>query len=257
MEKYDKIGLTYSSSRRADARITQTLMSVLNLQLGANVADIGAGTGNYSHALANRGLFIFAVEPSKSMILQSARHDNIRWYVAKAEKLPFKNGTMDGIIAVLSIHHFTDLKEASKEMIRVCPSGRLVIFTCDPRLSQYNWLSEYFPEIISKRYDTYDDIFKIMAILEKATCRKGSLIEFPIPHDIIDKFAGSGWRRPEIYLIDSVRNSMSPFALAPKDVIAKGLLKLRNDMKSGAWVEKHGYILNLNSYDLGYRFIKL
>lgn len=255
MERYDKIGLTYSSSRRADERIASILTSALKLNAGARVADIGAGTGNYSVALADHGLFVLAIEPSQSMILQATKHGNIRWLLAQAEKLPLKDGALDGVIAVLSIHHFADLREAVIEMTRTCPSGRLVIFTCDPRLSQVNWLSEYFPEIIRKRYDTYGDIFKVMQIFEETTCRKVALIEFPVPHDISDKFFGSGWRRPDIYLIDKMRNSMSPFALAPEALIEKGVSKLKDDMESGAWVEKYGYLLDLNSYDLGYRFI--
>jgi ubiquinone/menaquinone biosynthesis C-methylase UbiE len=257
LKYYDHIASAFSSARRADSRIVATLMSALDVKPGAHIADLGAGTGNYSNALAEGGLLISAIEPSESMIRQAKKHKNVNWYLASAEVLPLYRGSLDGIISVSAIHFFSNLMVASEEMARVCPSGRIVIFTCDPRLSEDFWLSDYFPEMIRERYCTYADIFKMMKIIEGMTSRKGMIIPFPIPHDITDTFAGSGWRRPGLYLDDQVRNSMSEFAITSQDEIDRGLIKLERDIESGEWANKNGYLLEMNDYDLGYRFIVL
>ena len=254
---YDNIALAYSSARRADARIVDALLSALDVKPGAHIADLGAGTGNYSNALADSGLLVSAVEPSEAMMQHASKHRNVKWYLARAEMLPLSRGSLDGVISVSAIHDFSNLVIASEEMARVCPSGRIIIFTCDPRLSEDLWVSKYFPKIIQARYCAYDDIFKIMKKMESMTSRKGIIITFPIPHDITDTFVGSGWRRPGLYLDDQVRQSMSEFAAAPRDEIDRGLIKLEADIESGEWTKKNGHLFDRGDYDLGYRFIIL
>jgi ubiquinone/menaquinone biosynthesis C-methylase UbiE len=54
MTLYDSIGKNYNSTRQSDKRIVNKLISLLNLPIGSTIADIGAGTGNYSNAIAKR-----------------------------------------------------------------------------------------------------------------------------------------------------------------------------------------------------------
>ena len=53
---YDTIGKDYNQNRRADGRLVDRIAGLLDLPAGAVIADIGAGTGNYAAALADRGL---------------------------------------------------------------------------------------------------------------------------------------------------------------------------------------------------------
>jgi len=71
---YDTIGKTYSVTRTEDPRITQWLIKLLSLEKGSSVIDIGAGTGNYSWALAEHGFNVSAVEPSQAMRNQAKPH---------------------------------------------------------------------------------------------------------------------------------------------------------------------------------------
>lgn len=66
-----------------------------------------------------------------------------------------------------------------------------------------------------------------------------------------------GWKYPKVYLDDTIRNSMSAFALADQSIVNNGVDRLEKDLKSGLWDEKYGAIKKLNEIDLGYRFIKL
>ena len=52
---YDTIGKNYIINRKADTRITTSIIELLDLPVGSLVADIGAGTGNYSNSLADKG----------------------------------------------------------------------------------------------------------------------------------------------------------------------------------------------------------
>ena len=67
----------------------------------------------------------------------------------------------------------------------------------------------------------------------------------------------SGWNRPEIYLDQSYRQSMSGFALASRVEIESGLSALQAALVSGAWDRDHGYLRKRREIDLGFRFIKL
>ena len=58
MNLFNTIGETYTDTRQADERIVALLVEYLGLSHGATIADIGAGTGNYSNALAEAGLSV-------------------------------------------------------------------------------------------------------------------------------------------------------------------------------------------------------
>lgn len=63
MVAYDRIGTTYSSTRRPDPRIASHVHSAL-ARMGT-VVNVGAGTGSYEPAQT-----VAAIEPSMVMIAQ-------------------------------------------------------------------------------------------------------------------------------------------------------------------------------------------
>ena len=77
----------------------------------------------------------------------------------------------------------------------------------------------------------------------------------PIPHDCSDGFLGAHWRAPERYLDPAVRRGMSVFAKTPADQVDAGLARLEEDLRSGAWAERHRDLLGLDELDLGYRLL--
>ena len=78
MTLYDSIGVGYSETRRADPRIVRGLCEALDLPDSATILDVGAGTGKYSRALADRGFTVLAIEPSEVMRAQSIPHRRVR-----------------------------------------------------------------------------------------------------------------------------------------------------------------------------------
>ncbi len=47
---YNEIGEHYSKYRRADPRLVEAIVDLLDIPKGSIVAEVGAGTGNYSRA---------------------------------------------------------------------------------------------------------------------------------------------------------------------------------------------------------------
>ncbi|WP_242054014.1 methyltransferase domain-containing protein [Nostoc sp. FACHB-888] len=116
MPIYNSIGQQYSKTRVTDQRIVNTLVNLLNLPKDSIIADIGAGTGGYSLALANQGFIVNAIEPSVVMQKQAKEHPQIKWFTGYAENLPLPDKSVDGLISILAIHHFVHLEKAFQEM---------------------------------------------------------------------------------------------------------------------------------------------
>ena len=66
----------------------------------------------------------------------------------------------------------------------------------------------------------------------------------------------AGWRRPQMYLDPEVRACMSAFALAQPGNLEEGFSRLRHEIESGAWSTKHGVLLERETIDWGYRFLR-
>ncbi len=256
MTKYDHIGTTHSQTRAADSRIVDTLVRLLGLQPGKTIADIGAGTGNYSCALAEKGFIVKAVEPSSIMRRQAAACRNVEWFDGVAEHIPLENDSVSGVVSILAVHHFANLTRAFLEMARVCRRGPIVFFTFDPRECQRTWLAEYFPSIWADAFRVFSPIHDVAALLSFNSGREVSIVPFRVPHDISDNFAVAGWRYPDRYLSESYRANMSPFRLADREAIRQGVARLEKDLRTGRWESEYGNILQLEKIDAGYCFLK-
>lgn len=252
---FDSIGSSYSKTRAADPRILKVLSDLLGPANHRTVADIGAGTGNYSVALAGLGWSVIAVEPSRVMRGQSQPHGGVTWIDATAESLPLPAQSVDAVVCVLALHHFQNMPAAFSEMARVVKDGPIVLFTFDPRQEQPFWLGDYFPGIFQSGYQIFPPLEEVKAMLARATARAVRHVAFPLPPDLQDAFLAACWRSPHLYLDPEIRAGMSGFMLADKDELAAGLKRLSNDLADGTWKNKYGQVLAWESIDAGYRFI--
>ncbi|WP_298905429.1 class I SAM-dependent methyltransferase [uncultured Nostoc sp.] len=254
MSIYNSIGQKYSKTRVPDIRIVNKLIDLLNLPKGRIIADIGAGTGGYSLALANKGFLVNAVEPSVVMQKQAVEHQQIKWFTGYAENLPLLDNSVDAVVSILAIHHFSHLEKAFQEMQRIIKDGAIILLTFDIRLAQKIWLYDYFPFL-------WEDALRFLPLNEQVnliqsnTKRRVEAIPLLLPYDLSDLFAAAGWRRPELYLQPEVRAGISSFALANQDLVEQGVKLLAADLSSGEWRKKYGDIHNFTEIDIGYRFI--
>jgi SAM-dependent methyltransferase len=210
----------------------------------AAVANIGAGTGSYEPSNT-----VVAVEPSNVMIRQ--RPDGAAPVVrAVAERLPMRADAVDAALAVLTIHHWSDVGAGVTEMIRVA-RRRVVIFTWDDNVFRQFWLlRDYLPAAAEMDMRLAVPMTTLLSMLGDA-----SVQTVPIPHDCTDGFGGAYWRRPHAYLDAEVRAGISMLALTPEPLLRDGLSRLRSDLATGAWTDRHADLLDKPQLDLGYRLV--
>lgn len=252
---YDSIGSGYAKTRLADPRIADAVVAALGLRPPATLLDVGAGTGKYARALADRGFDVVTVEPSEVMREQSVPHPRVRNVTASAEAIPLPANSADGAFVVLALHHFPDRSRALAEILRVIGRGPLAVLTFEPRLFVRFWLAEYFPTLGRELRSSYSELADVGEEVRALTGRVVCSEPFPIPRDLTDKIAASGWATPESYLDPQVRRGISSFSLMPPEEVARGVKQLSDELASGEWDRRHGALRTQANLDLGYRVI--
>src|ERR1051325_2768421 len=120
---YDRIGVGYSTQRRADVRWAAAIRAALGD--ATSVLNVGAGAGSYEP----RDIPVTALEPSMRMLSQ--RPPTAAPAVAAiAEVIPFRDGAFDATTAILTLHHWMDWRRGLAEVKRVT-RRRIVIVTAD------------------------------------------------------------------------------------------------------------------------------
>jgi SAM-dependent methyltransferase len=241
---YDRIGTTYTSTRRPDPRIERAIHDALGD--AQSVLNVGAGAGGYEPTDRE----VVAVEPSPVMIAQRPA-GAARVVRAAAERLPFDDGSFDAAMAVLSDHHWEDRRRGLEELRRVA-RRRVVLFNIDPARANALWMTtEYLPaflDLIEPRYREpgywESELRSIFGTVR--------VTEVPIPHDCADGFYGAFWRRPHAYLDPVVRAGISVFAQLDPGHVERGIAALASDLESGAWERRHRDLLALEELSLDY-----
>jgi SAM-dependent methyltransferase len=239
---YDRIGRTYAATRATDPRIAAAIWEALGD--ARTVVNVGAGTGSYEPPDRD----VTAVEPSEVMLAQRGPEAAPAVH-ASAEALPFEDGAFDAAMAVLTLHHWADWRAGVDELRRVAP--RVVVFSWDPAFAGRLWVSaDYFPELID------EDIRLFPSIADQAGALRATRVTaVPIPHDCQDGFYGAHWRHPEAYLDPVVRAGISTMAKREAEELEPGLARLADDLRTGAWHERHADLLARDELDLGYRLL--
>jgi SAM-dependent methyltransferase len=237
---YDRIGIGYQEVRRPDPRLAALIAE--SLGEAATVLNVGAGAGSYEpHSRA-----VVAAEPSTTML---AQHRGTFRVQAVAEALPFRSGSFDAAMAIMTIHHWTDVRGGLKEMQRV--SRRQVVFTWDKDHDVELWIvAEYLPELRAVERARFPSLSDVIDAIDAE-----EVLEFPIPHDFADGYQPAFWRRPEAYLDPRIRAASSTFATLPHHVVEPAMRRLEADLASGAWLRRHEDLTRSDSVDFGYRLI--
>jgi SAM-dependent methyltransferase len=238
---YDRLGVTYTATRREDPRLAAAIHAALGDAV--TVVNVGAGTGSYEP----RDRRVVAIEPSRVMIAQRPR-DAAPAIVARAEDLPLADDSVDAAMAVLTDHHWPDRARGLAEMRRVA-RRRAVVFQHDPSVAADFWLArDYLPTFLRRLRGKR--LTEMMAPLGDVELRP-----VPVPHDCRDGFLGAFWRRPEAYLDPEVRAGISVIALLPEAEVSAAVDALRADLRSGAWARRNAGILDREELDLGFRVV--
>lgn len=239
---YDVVGRGYRS-RRPDQRLADLLFALVGD--ASRVINVGAGTGAYEPV----DRIVIAVEPSHTMIAQRpvGAAPVVR---GVAERLPFADDTFDAAMAISTIHHWNHLDHGLRELQRVARK-QIVYLSERARLGDYWLVDDYFPEIVNMPTNQSAPMASHVAQILGGNARVET---FPVPADFTDG-AGAFWARPEHYCDPEVQASLSMFALLDPAVVKRGTTKLRNDLASGRWDERHGHLRTQRTFDMGYRIV--
>jgi SAM-dependent methyltransferase len=241
---YDRIGHGYSTRRVPDPRIASAITRALGD--ARTVIHVGAGAGSYEP----HDRPVLAVEPSVVMAAQrpAAALPAVLGY---AEDLPIADDSVDAAIAVLTLHHWSDLARGLREMTRVA-RRRVVLLTVDVDVQARMWLfSDYMREPLERDRERFPSMARLRELLGHATI----VSTVPVPRNCSDGFLLSFWGRPEALLDPEARAASSGFALiddVAEDAIVDGL---RRDLSLGSWDRRHGALRKLQTYDSGLRLV--
>lgn len=236
---YDTIGVNYAELRKPDPRIGAAIAAALGA--AESVLNVGAGAGSYEPLDRQ----VTALEPSAEMIGQRPP-SSAPVVQGRAEALPFAEGGFDAVMAVLTVHHWSDQARGLAELRRVA-RDRVVILTYDPAFRDF-WLLDYLPELAAldeAQMPPIPDYERWLGPVEVAPV--------PIPHDCVDGFLSAYWRRPAAYLDPRIRAAMSSFwALGD---VSEPLGRLQRDLDNGVWARRYGHLLERAARDCGYRLV--
>ncbi|WP_111683769.1 class I SAM-dependent methyltransferase [Winogradskyella tangerina] len=234
--KYNKIGINYNQTRKADPYLTEQLIKHLNPKNDGLYLDIGCGTGNYTIALWKKGFHFIGIDPSIEMLQKAQlKNKDIKWHIGTAEKTGLTENSVDGIIATLTIHHWRNLSRAFSELAYVLkPVGKVVIFTSSPIQMEGYWLNHYFPKMLKDSILQMPSIDNVLAVLHSAGFKLKAKEKYNIKPDLKDQFLYCGKHNPELYFDENIRRGISSFsALSNKEEVETGLENLRSDIDSG------------------------
>lgn len=142
-ERFTARAAAYANARPSyPAAAIDWLIAGLGDPAALLVADLGAGTGLSSRAIAARGPQVLAIEPNAAMRENAQPHARVRWVAGTAEATTLAAGTVD-VAAAFQAWHWIDRDAAVAEARRVLrPHGRLAAVyneyeTSDPFTAAY------------------------------------------------------------------------------------------------------------------------
>jgi methyltransferase family protein len=210
------------------------------------VVNVGAGAGSYEPADRS----VVAVEPSAVMIAQRAP-GAAPAVEGAAEALPFADSSFDAAMAIITLHHWSDCDAGLAEMVRVA-TQRVVLVTFDLDVTRELWIvRDYLPEAAELDAASMPPLAHLVELLP------GALVApLLVPHDCTDRMFTALWARPEQYLDPHVRAATSVWHQVPKAAADRAIERLREDLVSGTWDERHGRLRETPEWDVGLRLIR-
>lgn len=249
---YDRIGKGYNTTRTADPYLSDRLFHLLQADPSKKYLDIGSGTGNYTIALAERGLTITGLDPSDQMLeIARSRSSNVQWEKGTVEAIPFADVSFGGIYGTLTMHHWNNLEQGFRELFRVAqPGSNMVFLTSTPEQMEGYWLNHYFPVMMQKSIEMMPSEERVTAAMHAAGFSVTGSEKYFVQDDLKDHFLHVGKNAPELYFDENIRKGISTFAnLANREEVELGLDALRFDLDNGTFNGvKRQYDSNLGDY---------
>jgi len=109
--------------------IEQTLSRLGVVAVGQRVLDVGCGGGLLAEPLSDLGMLVTGIDASiPSLVAGRIRGESVRYAGARAELLPFSDGTFDVVAAMEILEHVEDPGLVVAEASRVLRAGGVFFF---------------------------------------------------------------------------------------------------------------------------------
>lgn len=125
----------------SSVRLIEACARLARLRAGARIADLGCGSGVFTHHLQEQGYCPVGLDISPKLIaLAQEKYPGIQFLEGDVEALPFPSASLDAVLLSGLVHHLPDPARCAAEVFRVLrPGGSFVAF--DPnRMNPFMYL---------------------------------------------------------------------------------------------------------------------
>ncbi|HEY7230245.1 MAG TPA: methyltransferase domain-containing protein [Pseudolabrys sp.] len=134
-EQFGKTAASYLTSvPHALGKSLERLVTLTSPQKSWNVLDVATGGGHVAYAFAPHVARVWATDITQEMLdlvkaeAQKRGLSNVRTAYAKAEAMPFEDGSFDLVTCRIAPHHFDSIADFLGEVYRVLkPNGRFAL----------------------------------------------------------------------------------------------------------------------------------
>jgi ubiquinone/menaquinone biosynthesis C-methylase UbiE len=125
----------------ASFRLVDAFVRFSRLTRGARVADLGCGSGAFTHLLGRAGYDCVGLDISTKLVeLGHRQHPEIEFIEGDVEQLPFADASLDGVLLSGVVHHLPDPSRCAAEVFRVLRAGGCFVAFDPNRMNPFMWL---------------------------------------------------------------------------------------------------------------------
>lgn len=230
---YDRVQHgVYQRGRALDPRVVRQWVDAVAgrvLPGTFRVLDVGAGTGRFAAALAERlDASVIGVEPSMEMLkraVQEHSHPRVSYVAGRAEAIPVATATVDLVFLSMVVHHLDDLSRAAAEFARVTRDESVIVFrnVFRGRMGDVP-LFRYFPRALTIENARAPDVDELASVFARHGFRIAALESV---RQVIDPTLAA-------YHARLSQRALSVFEFLTEDEIVEGLAMLENEASNAA-----------------------
>jgi SAM-dependent methyltransferase len=192
-----------------------------HVPVGAQVLDAGCGRSLFTEIRRDWPFQVTAADVDHDLIAsRKSEHPEVRWLVAGAHPLPFRDGAFDALFAGELIEHLPDARPAMLEFARVLRPGGVLVLTTPNRRRLANVVDRserpYSPDHLSElSYDEIRALFEAdgWSVLHATGLHLELLLNWTSPLPKLDRLQ-RGWNRP--WAVPLMRALLWAGRLAPR-----------------------------------------
>ncbi len=152
--RYSKAMKEYPNARMSELKNLN--LDVLIKKTTLTILDLGAGDGYLTNYLSEKfpQAKIYAVDNSKSMLLNINKKENVIYINAESDNFPIEDNSIDLVVSLATFHHIDKKQETFKEIQRILSENGLFIIAdvLDKTKTQ-----EFFDTVVKKHCITGHD----------------------------------------------------------------------------------------------------